>query len=418
MQDVLSKPAGQLHPQCCRLAGKRQPSIYVSAAWIAFLLLAIANLAGCGITYNTVPLTVNPSSISFGTVNVGQTQSASITLQNPGLAPVALSGMQVADPAFQLSPAQMATVPAGGSVAVKIVFAPTAAKSYSSEIVVTSGNQKSSISVAGTGQQSVSQGSSGTPALQLSATALQFGSVPIGTDAQQSLTLTSSGTAPLQVSALSAQGTAFSAQTPSLPVTLQPGQALTVPVKFGPKASGQETGRLVIASNAAQAPSVTVNLVGNGEPSSPPPPTSGTPALTLSSTAVNFGSVAVGSQGSNSVALTSSGTAAVVLQSLSVSGDEFSAGQLHLPLTLAPGQQISLPLSFAPSSAGAQQGLVTLADNATGSPSTINLSGNGTTTASLSVPGDLDFGDVTVGSEGNKTITLVSSGTGDRKSVV
>ncbi|MFL6307459.1 MAG: beta strand repeat-containing protein [Candidatus Sulfotelmatobacter sp.] len=384
----------------------------VAAVWMAFLLLAIVHLAGCGVTYNTLPLTVNPGSVSFGTVQVGQTQSQAITLQNLGLTSVTLSGTQVADPAFAVSPAQTTTtIPAGGTASLQVTFKPSAAKSYSSQVVVTSGGKNTNISVSGTGQQSIPQGSVGSPALQLSATALQFGNVPIGGDAQQSLTMTSSGTAPLTISSLNAQGGAFSAQSPALPVTLQPGQALTLPVKFGPKASGGETGQLVIASNAAATPSVTVNLIGNGAAPAPPPPAAGTPALTLSSTAVNFGSVAVGSQGSNSVTLTSSGTAAVVLQSLGVSGTGFSAGQLHLPLTLAPGQQIALPLSFTPASGGAQQGQVTLTDNATGSPSTIRLTGTGTTTASLSVPTDVDFGDVTVGSEGSKTITLVSDGT-------
>ena len=412
MQDVLSKTAGRLYPLPCRSGVRRRSSLAASAAWIAFLWLVIVHLAGCGITYNALPLTVNPSSISFGTVNVGQTQSATMTVQNQGLSSVALSGVQVADPAFTLSPDQMpATIPAGGSAAIKVSFAPTAAKSYSSDVVLMSGDQKTSVSVAGTGQ-SVSQGGTGTPALQVSASALQFGSVPIGTDSQQSLTLTSSGTAPLQISSLNAQGTGFSAQMPALPVTLQPGHTLTLPVQFLPKSSGQETGQLVIGSNAAQAPSVTVNLIGNGASSTPPPPPgSGTPALTLSSTTVNFGAVAVGSQGSNSVTLTSSGTADVVLQSVTVNGAAFSTGQLQLPLTLAPGQQIALPLTFIPSSAGAQQGQVTLADNATGSPSTIDLSGNGTTTASLSVPSDVDFGDVTVSSQEDKTITLVSNGT-------
>jgi hypothetical protein len=385
----------------------------VPAVWMAFLLLAIVHLAGCGVTYNTLPLTVNPGSLSFGTVPVGQTQSQAITLQNQGLTSVTLSGMQVADPAFAISPAQTTTtIPAGGTASLKVAFTPTAVKTYSSQVVVTSGGQNTNISVSGTGQQSTPQAPSGSAALQLSATALQFGNVPIGGDAQQSLTMTSSGTAPLQISSLSAQGGAFSAQSPALPVTLQPGQALTLPVKFGPKASGGETGKLVIASNAAATPSVTVNLIGNGEAPAPPPPVTETPALTLSSTAVNFGSVAVGSHGSNSVTLTSSGTAAVVLQSVAVSGTGFSAGQLHLPLTLAPGQQIALPLSFTPAGAGAQQGRVTLTDNATGSPSTISLAGTGTTTASLSVPTDVDFGNVTVGSEGSKTITLVSDGTG------
>jgi hypothetical protein len=413
VQDVPSNAASRLHSLRCCSSFSRRSSMSVPAVWMAFLLLAIVHLAGCGVTYNTLPLTVNPGSLSFGTVPVGQTQSQAITLQNQGLTSVTLSGMQVADPAFAISPAQTTTtIPAGGTASLKVAFTPTAVKTYSSQVVVTSGGQNTNISVSGTGQQSTPQAPSGSAALQLSATALQFGNVPIGGDAQQSLTMTSSGTAPLQISSLSAQGGAFSAQSPALPVTLQPGQALTLPVKFGPKASGGETGKLVIASNAAATPSVTVNLIGNGEAPAPPPPVTETPALTLSSTAVNFGSVAVGSHGSNSVTLTSSGTAAVVLQSVAVSGTGFSAGQLHLPLTLAPGQQIALPLSFTPAGAGAQQGRVTLTDNATGSPSTISLAGTGTTTASLSVPTDVDFGNVTVGSEGSKTITLVSDGTG------
>jgi Abnormal spindle-like microcephaly-assoc'd, ASPM-SPD-2-Hydin len=414
VQDVPSNAASRLHSLCCCCSGfRRSSSKSVPAVWMAFLLLAIVHLAGCGVSYNTVPLTVNPGSLSFGTVPVGQTQSQAITLQNMGLNSVTLSGMQVADPAFAISPAQTTTtIPAGGTASLKVTFTPTAVKTYSSQVVVTSGGQNTNISVSGTGQQSTPQAPSGSAALQLSATALQFGSVPIGGDAQQSLTMTSTGTAPLTISSLNAQGGAFSAQSPALPLTLQPGQKLTLPVKFGPKASGGETGQLVIASNAAAAPSVTVNLIGNGEGPAPPPPATETPALTLSSTAVKFGSVAVGSHGSSSVTLTSSGTAAVVLQSVAVSGTGFSTGQLHLPLTLAPGQQIALPLSFNPASAGAQQGQVTLTDNATGSPNTISLTGTGTTTASLSVPTSLDFGDVTVGSEGDKTITLVSNGTG------
>jgi hypothetical protein len=357
--------------------------------------------------------------VSFGAVAVGKTQATAVTLQNQGLTSVTLSGVQVADPAFKLGSDQMnATIPAGGTATLKITFAPTEAKSYSSQITVASGDQQTAISVSGSGQKSAPTPPPGpvSPALQVSATALQFGSVPIGGDAQQSLTLTSSGTAPLEISALNASGGDFSAQMPSLPLTLQPGQILTLPVKFGPKTSGAETGQLVISSNAAAAPSVTVALTGNGMAAPPPPPASGTAALTLSSTAVDFGSIETGSQASRSVTFTSSGTAAVVLQSLQVSGDGFSVGQLQLPLTLAPGQQIALPVTFAPSNAGAEQGQITLVDNATGSPSAIGLSGTGTTptgttSASLTVPTDVDFGDVTTGSHGSRTITLVSNGT-------
>ncbi len=87
-----------------------------------------------------------------------------------------------------------------------------------------------------------------------------------------------------------------------------------------------------------------------------------------------------------------------------------------MPLTLAPGQQIALAPQLSPRRVLArQQGQVTLADNATGSPSTINLSGTGKITGlrllRCRCPASVDFGDVTVGSQEDKTITLVSNGT-------
>jgi Abnormal spindle-like microcephaly-assoc'd, ASPM-SPD-2-Hydin len=392
----------------------RRSSICIPTTWLACLLLAIVHLTGCGVTYNTLPLTVSPSSLSFGAVPIGKTQATAVTLQNPGLSSVTLSGMQAADPAFKVTSDQMnATIPAGGTATIQVTFAPTEAKSYSSQVTVTSGSQQTGISVSGTGQQAAPTSPAPTsPALQVSATTLQFGSVPIGGNAQQSLTLTSSGNAPLEISALNTAGDSFSAQMPSLPLTLQPGQTFTLPVKFDPKSSGAETGQLVIASNAAAAPSVTVALMGSATAPTPPPPVAGTPALTLSSTTLDFGAVNVGAQASHSVTLTSSGTAAVVVQSLDVSGSGFTIGQLQLPLTLVPGQQVALPVKFVPSQAGAVQGQIALADNATGSPSAIDLSGTGTTSPSLTAPTDVDFGDVTTGSQGSKTITLVSNGTG------
>lgn len=387
----------------------------IRAAVIGIALFAIASLAGCGISYNALPLTASPGSLSFGSVTVGKAQTAAITLSNSGLKSVTLSGVQSADAAFSVAASQsQVTVPAGGSINIQVTFTPTEVKSYSSQLTVQSGSRQTTVPVFGEGQQ----GKTTTPppvrpALQVSATALQFGSVPIGGNSQQSLTLTSSGTAALQINTLGITGVGFSEQAPSLPLTLQPGQVLTLPVKFVPAASGAANGNLTIASNAALTPSVTVSLAGSGASSNPVPPPQNTPALTLSNTAVDFGSVALGSSGSNSVTLTSSGTASVVVQAIAVSGADFSAGQLPLPLTLAPGQQVVLPLTFTPTSAGAEQGNITLTDNAAGSPNAIALSGTGVaaSAAALSAPGSVDFGDITVGTHGSKTITLVSTGT-------
>src|SRR5581483_7391432 len=115
----------------------RRSSIAFSIVWLAFSLLAILHLAGCGIAYNTLPLTVEPNSVSFGAVQVGKSQATTVTLHNQGLTSVTLSGMQVADPAFALSSDQAnTTIAAGGSAVLKVTFAPTAAKDYSSQVVI------------------------------------------------------------------------------------------------------------------------------------------------------------------------------------------------------------------------------------------------------------------------------------------
>ena len=415
-----SRPSPEAHEpdfrSLFRLGSRRHSSFASSTLGIAAFLLAIVHLAGCGVVYNALPLTANPGSLAFGAVEIGKSQTATVTLHNSSMQAVALTGMQVADPAFTLSSDQTNTsIPADGSAIVRVTFTPTAENDYSSQVIVQSGSKQTAFSVSGTGQQpqqSTQPPASGSPAIKVSSTSLQFGSVPIGGNSQQTLTVTSTGTAPLQINALNATGGGFAAKSPSLPLVLQPNQSLALPVTFGPKASGAATGQLQIGSNAAGASSVMVSLAGDGTANPPAPPGSdNTPALTLSSTSVDFGSVAVGSQASGAVVLTSSGTAPVVIQSLAVSGDDFTAGTLKMPLTLAPGQQVTLPITFLPSGAGTEKGQITLTDNVSGSPDTISLTGTGTTSASLSALASVNFGDVRVSSSETKTITLTSNGT-------
>ena len=419
MQLAFSKSESPIRIVSPRPDFERHTSIRVSAVWIA--LLAILFLAGCGISYNTLPLSVSPSAISFGSVTLGKAQTTTVTLANSGMKAVTLSAVQSADAAFTVDASQsQTTIPGGGTAIVQVTFKPVEAKSYSSQLLVQSGDGQTTIPVSGVGQQTpktTPAPPATSPALQVSATSLQFGSVPIGGNGQQNLTLTSSGNAPLQISTLATTGAGFSAQTPSLPLTLQPGQVLNLPVKFVPAASGAAAGNLNITSNAVDTPSVTVNLAGNGTSSAPVPPTQGTPALTLSSNAIDFGSVAVGSKGSGSVTLTSSGTASVVVQSMDVSGADFSAVRVQLPLTLAPGQQVTLPLSFAPTSAGSEHGNITLTDNATGSPNVISLTGKGTAvppvqnTPALTLSSTaVDFGSVAMGSKGTDSFRLSCNG--------
>ncbi len=105
-----------------------------------------------------------------------------------------------------------------------------------------------------------------------------------------------------------------------------------------------------------------------------------TAALTLGASSVAFGDVDLNSPSTQPVTLTSSGTAALTISAVSVTGKGFSISGLNVPLTLTPGQSATLEIGFDPTVAGAVTGAVTLTSNAaSGSTAAISLSGTGQT---------------------------------------
>jgi Abnormal spindle-like microcephaly-assoc'd, ASPM-SPD-2-Hydin len=100
-------------------------------------------------------------------------------------------------------------------------------------------------------------------------------------------------------------------------------------------------------------------------------------ALTLQSTSVAFGTVALNTPATQMVTLTSSGTAPVTISAGAVTGTGFSISGVSFPVTLNPGQTATLAIQFDPTSAGAVRGTVTLTDNTSAGTAAIALSGTG-----------------------------------------
>ena len=142
--------------------------------------------------------------------------------------------------------------------------------------------------------------------------------------------------------------------------------------------------------------------------------TQSTGSKTLSSTpaSIDFGNVSVGSNATQSVTLTNSGTAMVTVSQAKISGSAFAVTQ-GTPLSSIPaGQSASLQIRFAPSSAGNLTGSLTVTSNASNSPTTVALSGTGAAvTSQLSAtPSSLSFGSVNVGASSFLGLALKNSG--------
>ncbi|MBI3644892.1 MAG: choice-of-anchor D domain-containing protein [Acidobacteriales bacterium] len=118
-------------------------------------------------------------------------------------------------------------------------------------------------------------------------------------------------------------------------------------------------------------------------------------AVSLSATKLKFGKVPIKQTSAPmSVTLTNTGTATVNISSIAPSGD-YAIFNNTCGLTVAPGANCIVSVTFTPTKKGARNGNLTFTDDAPGSPQIVALVGTGVSLV-LS-PTSLNFGTVTVG---------------------
>jgi len=99
--------------------------------------------------------------------------------------------------------------------------------------------------------------------------------------------------------------------------------------------------------------------------------------LNLSSSSLSFGSVNVGSSKALSTTLTNSGGSSVTVSSVSISGAGLNASGISNGQIITAGQAVTVSVTFAPAATGGVTGNLTVASNASNSPTKISLSGTG-----------------------------------------
>jgi hypothetical protein len=106
----------------------------------------------------------------------------------------------------------------------------------------------------------------------------------------------------------------------------------------------------------------------------------GTAAATLSvnATTIAFGTVNLNSPATQTLILTSTGSAAVTVSAVTVSGIGFTISGGPFPVTLNPNQTATVSVQFAPTVTGAATGQLTITSNSSkGSSAVVALSGTG-----------------------------------------
>ena len=355
---------------------------------------------------------LSPASLTFASQTLNTTSAAqTITLTNTGNAALAISGITVTGTNagdFAQTNACPASLAANVNCTVNVTFKPaaTGTRTASISFADNAADSPQAVPVTGTGA------AANTPAVTFAPTSLTFASQALNTtSAAQTITLTNTGTAVLTISSVTVTGTNTGdfAQTNACPASLAANANCTISVTFRPTATGARTAAVSVADNATGSPQ-SVPLTGTGAAAN-------APAVTLAPTSLTFGSQALNTTSpAQTVTLTNSGNAALTITGISVTGANAGdfAESNECPASLAANANCTISVTFKPTASGARTAAVSFADNATGSPQSVALSGTGaSTTPTVTVaPASLTFASQTLNTtSAPQSVTVTNTGT-------
>jgi subtilisin family serine protease len=318
--------------------------------------------------FNLSPVvTLSPTSLSFGTVVIGNTSAVqTVTLKNTGAATLTITAIAVtgtnSGDFHETATTCGSSLAVNASCTISVDFKPTASGARSANISITDNASGSPHKVPLSG--------TGSTAKVAPSSSLNFGSVAIGvTSAAKTVTLTNLGTAALTITGIAITGTNAGdfAQTHTCGSSLAAHASCTLSVTFKPTASGTRTAALSISDSASGSPQ-KVPLSGTGT------------TAKLVPTSLNFGSVAIGAtSAAKTVTLTNLGSTALTITGKAVTGaNAGDFAQTHTcGSSLAAQASCTFSVTFKPTASGTRTAALSSSDNASGSPQKVALTGTG-----------------------------------------
>jgi hypothetical protein len=262
----------------------------------------------------------------------------------------------------------------------------------------------------------------GTPSPAAPPTVTFPNPVSIGSNAQSSpITITNSGLGPLGFTGVNtANSPDFSASGTCIPtvavVVVQPQGTCTIIITFAPTQTGTLNETLIVQTDGTS--NVTITATGTATSSA---------TVTLAPASLTFGAQVVNTTSAEQqVTVTNVGASPLNFTGFTATGDFacFAQGQsCALPnqqtanppcstaTALAPSTSCDISVAFTPTATGTRNGTLSIADNATGSPQTVALTGTGLSGQFTVAPSSLNFGTVVINTTSPAQVVTVTNGT-------
>lgn len=313
-----------------------------------------------GLQLNPAAAALNASTtnVTFGNVNVNTTATRHVILTSSGNIPVTISSMSVTGNGFVVSGISVPqTLNPNQSVPLTVQFDPTSEGAVSGAITLVS-------NAATNGTLTLGLSGTGTISILPTLSAMSCASNSLTGSATDACTVTLSAAAPTGGQSVNLSSSNAAVSVPA---------AVVIP------AGSTSGGFTATATSVSTAQTVTLTAAtANTTQTFALQLGASVPTLSISTSSLSFGNVAVNSTSTQSLVLTSTGTTYVTVNGAAINGSGFTASGANFPLTLSPGQTATLTVQFNPPTTGAASGTLTLNSNSSTGPSTaVSLSGNG-----------------------------------------
>lgn len=327
---------------------------------------------------------VDPRSLSFGSVAVGQTADRSFTIRNGGGSVLQGQAGETCDAFEILAGGEPFALAAGQERVVTVRFEPVADGAVTCPILL---GTASCPEITATGTGTV------PPSCVVEPTTVDFGGVSTGTFAERTFVVRNAGGGALEGTIQEDCGD-FAIVSGGGFFSLGAGEERSVVLRYSPVTIGNQLCDVELGLDGC-----AVRAIGRGEPP---------PACFLTPTSVNFGAVAVGSASERSVTIQNVGGGRLI-GNASTACPEFSLVSGDGPFDLGSGERKVVTVRFGPLSGGAKTCVLDLGDLC----ADVTCSGRGEDASSCEVnPVAIDFGAVEVGSTLQRSFSIHYTGAG------
>ena len=353
------------------------------------------SLIGVG-NFRGPEIVVSEMEHDFGSLFVGTSRMWEVEVTNTGdvvlgVESVVTTGDYFTDNAdrFNLEP--------DATQIIEVTFAPEVAGDFVGQVVIVSNDgdeAEVAIDLSGSANEVP------VPVVSIVPMAIDFGDLFVGENATESITISNFGTATLIVDQVTVEGAGFGIQFEGR-VELEPDDGIEIPVTFAPEDDGVFEGTVTVSSNDEENPEVEVGLLGTGN---------WFPIIRVNPDAFDFGRVAVGELGEETLTIINDGLAELNVE-LTIDDNYFNFEGAS-EFIIDPESSTEVNVTFLPEEAGNSQGtLIINSDDRENGEIEVNLAGEGFYHPDIEVSDEgYDFGNLFVGEEDNWTFTVMNVG--------